>query len=115
MTALPPSGTVLCELSDLDATGAREFSFGERMERIGVFVVREKDEVYGYINSCPHIGVPLNLEADEFISDLGHDIICSTHGARFRISDGFCLSGPCEGDALEPVAVILQDGKVLLA
>lgn len=115
MVALPPPGTVLCALSDLDATGAKGMSLDGNAGRAGIFVVRDGTGVFGYVNSCPHIGVPLELEPDEFISDLHNEIICSTHGARFNIEDGLCVAGPCEGDMLEPVAVKIENEKVVLA
>lgn len=111
MSELPESGTVLCALTDLDATGAKGINLGGT----GIFVVRSDEGVFGYVNSCPHIGVPLDMEPDEFISDFGDEIICSTHGARFRIQDGECVSGPCTGDVLEPVAVKVEDNQVVLA
>ncbi|MEQ8284074.1 Rieske (2Fe-2S) protein [Thalassospira sp.] len=111
MSDLPKAGTVLCKLSDLDATGAKGLHLGDK----GIFVVRSDQGVFGYVNSCPHVGVPLDMEPDEFISEFGGEIICSTHGARFRIEDGECISGPCMGDVLEPVAVYVQDEMVLLA
>ena len=111
MSELPEAGTVLCALTDLDATGAKGINLGGT----GIFVVRSDEGVFGYVNSCPHIGVPLDMEPDEFISDFGDEIICSTHGARFRIQDGECISGPCTGDVLEPVAVKVEDNQVVLA
>lgn len=111
MSELPESGTVLCALTDLDATGAKGINLGGT----GIFVVRSDEGVFGYVNSCPHVGVPLDMEPDEFISDFGDEIICSTHGARFRIEDGECVSGPCTGDVLEPVAVKVEDNQVVLA
>ena len=111
MTDLPEPGTVLCAVSDLDATGAKGINLGGT----GIFVVRSGADVFGYVNSCPHIGVPLEMEPDEFISDFGDEIICSTHGARFRIEDGECVAGPCTGDMLTPVAVKVQDDQIVLA
>ncbi|WP_412777841.1 Rieske (2Fe-2S) protein [Thalassospira lucentensis] len=111
MSDLPEAGTVLCALTDLDATGAKGVNLGGT----GIFVVRSDEGVFGYVNSCPHIGVPLDMEPDEFISDFGDEIICSTHGARFRIQDGECVSGPCTGDVLEPVVVKVEDNQVVLA
>ena len=35
-------------------------------------------------------------------------------GARFRISDGTCISGPCRGDALASVAIEVTGGEVRL-
>jgi len=40
---------------------------------------------------------------------------CSTHGARFRIADGYCVAGPCRGERLSAVAVRVEDGVVRLA
>jgi nitrite reductase/ring-hydroxylating ferredoxin subunit len=115
MSRIAPQGTILCPLSALDETGAKGMLVGEENDRHNLFVVREGDAVFGYINSCPHIGVPLEFEPDEFISEFGGEILCSTHGARFRIADGYCVSGPCSGDALEPVAVRIEGDNVVLA
>lgn len=42
-------------------------------------------------------------------------ILCSAHGARFRIEDGFCSSGPCYGESLEAVAARIDaDGQVFV-
>ena len=115
MSNLAPAGTVLCDLADLEATGAKGLNIGEGADRTAIFVVRDGDDVRGYVNSCPHIGVPLEMIDDEFISDFADEIICSTHGARFRIDDGECIAGPCEGQALQPVPVRIEGDKVVMA
>jgi nitrite reductase/ring-hydroxylating ferredoxin subunit len=38
--------------------------------------------------------------------------MCSTHGALFRVEDGVCLAGPCQGDRLEPYPIVVRDGVV---
>lgn len=111
MTDLPETGTVLCKLADLEATGAKGINLGGT----GIFVVRSAEGIFGYVNRCPHIGVPLEMEPDEFISKFGNEIICSTHGARFRIEDGTCVSGPCSGERLSPIAVRVENENVILA
>jgi nitrite reductase/ring-hydroxylating ferredoxin subunit len=46
----------------------------------------------------------------------GKAIVCSAHGARFRIEDGLCTSGPCHGESLEAVPVRLdEEGRVVVA
>ena len=63
--------------------------------------------VVAFINRCPHVGVPLNLFPDRFLT-YGHElIICSAHGATFQKHDGFCVGGPCAGKRLTPVAIEL--------
>ena len=66
--------------------------------------------VYGYRNECPHVGTPLDWIPHEFMDRERRHLVCSTHGAIFRVEDGLCLAGPCQGDALEPVPVAVRDG-----
>ena len=78
----------------------------------GLFGVRKGEKVYVYVNSCPHIGVPLNWRDDDFLTLDKIRIICATHGAEFRITTGECLHGPCAGEHLDPVTVEIRDGVV---
>ena len=114
MTA-PPAGTVLCRLDDIDDPGAKGFEFGAGVERWEVFVVRRGDRVFAYENACPHQGTPLETWPDKFLTRDQSEILCTTHGAQFRIEDGYCTRGPCKGKALVSVAVAVSDGSVLLA
>jgi nitrite reductase/ring-hydroxylating ferredoxin subunit len=104
----------LCRLEDLSDGTSKGFpppagGFG------GLFAVRRGDLVHVYVNSCPHIGTPLDWVPDRFLSADGSRIVCATHGAEFRIEDGLCVRGPCRGDALEPVLIHVNDGVVYVA
>jgi len=70
--------------------------------------------VRGYINACPHVGLPLNLSGDYFFDTDGKLLLCQMHGALFRPEDGFCVSGPCEGEHLQPLKLELREGAVWL-
>jgi nitrite reductase/ring-hydroxylating ferredoxin subunit len=76
----------------------------------GLMALRQGDAVYVYVNSCPHIGVPLDWLPDRFLSADGSRIICATHGAEFLLTTGECTRGPCRGDYLESVAIQIKDG-----
>ena len=78
------------------------------------FLVRRDDQLYLYRNICPHLGTPLNWEEDKFLDPDGALIQCSTHGALFRIEDGFCLAGPCVGTSLLAVPFTVVDGMVMI-
>ncbi len=78
----------------------------------GLFAVRRGDAVRVYVNSCPHIGTPLDWMPDRFLSADGSRIVCATHGAEFRITDGECLRGPCLGEQLERVMIQIKDGII---
>jgi len=81
-------------------------------EVVSLFVVRRDNEVKGYINSCPHTGVPLEWVPDQFLDADGSFIECATHGALFTIEDGKCVSGPCAGDSLRPVRLAVEDDVI---
>lgn len=76
--------------------------------------MRRGQRVFAYVNSCPHIGVPLDFTPGHFLDLEKTFIICATHGASFGIEDGFCVGGPCAGKSLRPLPVFLQDGQVFL-
>ena len=53
--------------------------------------------------------------ADRFLTREKDLILCATHGALFRIGDGHCISGPCEGQRLWRWAIAVKDGAVFTA
>lgn len=109
------SETELCTLEDVPDRGSAGFiaTFGET--RIAVLAVRQGDDVFVYENNCPHIGSPLDFQPGQFLNIERTHIICSTHGALFQINDGQCISGPCEGDQLSPLATTVRDGRVFVS
>lgn len=88
--------SILCHSNEIAEGKSKGFQLGERF----VFAVKKNDQIYVYENSCPHLGIQLEWQADEFLDDQACLIQCSTHGALFKIEDGECLSGPCLGQSL---------------
>ena len=84
---------------------------GGRMSAI--FIVRRFGKLYAYHNRCPHLGTPLEFVDDRFLTADGRYIICSTHGALFRVEDGYCLAGPCAGRSLMPATLECGDDGIL--
>ena len=80
----------------------------------GLFAIRQGDTVHVYVNSCPHIGTPLDWTPDRFLTVDRRHLICATHGAQFTIDTGECISGPCRGDFLQPVDTTIRDGIVFV-
>jgi nitrite reductase/ring-hydroxylating ferredoxin subunit len=105
---------VVCRLADLEAHGCRGFTIGRGEWPLRGFVVRTADGVRGFINRCPHAGHPLDLRPQHFLTADGALILCSSHGALFEKSTGYCVSGPCAGRTLTPVPLEVQCGFVLL-
>jgi len=103
---------VLCRLADIpDGEG---HGFERDGDEDDIIVVRQGSRVHGYVNVCPHTASPLDWVENQFMNlDKSH-IMCATHGAEFRIEDGFCVLGPCHGQSLEPIPVSVRDGDVVL-
>ena len=112
---VPDAGTFLCRLEDIPNPGGREFMFGDPPTPFEMFVVRKGAEAWGYFNSCPHAGSPLNWTPGNFLDSSKTLIQCATHGAQFKMEDGACVSGPCPRSRLTPVPVVVRDGKILIA
>lgn len=78
-------------------------SIGFNVDALKVLAVRRAGQVYVYANRCPHRGVPLEWQADEFLDASASLIQCATHGALFLIENGECVAGPCEGKSLRAI------------
>jgi nitrite reductase/ring-hydroxylating ferredoxin subunit len=105
----------LCRTDDVPEGGGRGFRFGSGADLRAVFVVRQEGRLYGYVNSCPHQGTPLDFLPDHFFTSDGRHLLCRTHGAMFRVSDGVCFSGPCEGRRLERLSIRVEEGEILVS
>src|SRR5262245_9565413 len=78
------------------------------------FVVNHGGQYRAYVNTCPHIGTPLDLWPNEFYDDAGRDLICSTHGALFDPLSGRCIAGPCMGDHLTALPLTLEGDTLIV-
>ncbi len=87
----------LCRIDELTAGKARGFMIGTSR----VVVVRTlQGSVHAFLNRCPHLGVPLNWDDDQFMDSAGTLLRCATHGALFEPDSGLCILGPCRGEHL---------------
>ena len=114
MTDITHSRTVICRLDELGDPDSRGMTVTHGGQLHDVFVVRQGERVFGYRNICPHTGGPLDWVPDRFLN-LDKDYIqCATHDALFRLHDGACVAGPCKGDSLAAVPVIIEAGEVIM-
>ena len=109
------SGWRLCRADEITEGGGRGFRFGSGPDLRMVLVVRRGGALHAYENACPHMGTPLNFLPDRFFDRSGEHLLCATHGALFRVADGFCLAGPCAGKGLTPAAIRIAGDDIVLA
>jgi nitrite reductase/ring-hydroxylating ferredoxin subunit len=110
----PQAATALCAVDDIPDGGCNGFFIDSADGRLLYMAIRRGTDVYVYVNRCPHTGMPLDFQPGEFLSADRTLIQCSSHGAQFRIEDGFCVSGPCEGDHLTAVDTAIREGRVYI-
>ncbi len=103
--------TALCALAEIPDPGGRGFRIGARE---AMFVIRRGADVFGYVNICPHAGLPLDWKPDVFLCFDKRHIQCANHGARFDIATGSCVAGPLPGGRLRPVRLRIENGMVML-
>jgi nitrite reductase/ring-hydroxylating ferredoxin subunit len=107
--------TVVCSVDDVAEGQAKSFIIGDGKDRRDIVIVRRHGEFHAYENSCPHQAMPLETFPDKFLNEDGSLFVCSTHGARFRVEDGFCVSGPCEGQSMKRAAVSVGNTLISIA
>ena len=89
-----------CAAGDLTPGHTKKFRLECGGKRVNAFVVNHDGGYHAYVNSCPHVGTPLDLWENEFLTEDAREIVCATHGAIFDPATGRCTAGPCAGDAL---------------
>jgi len=114
-----PIPYVICGLNDIPSRKARGFNLvvldEEGKEKpLPIIIVRWGKQVFGYLNRCPHDGVNLDWERNQFLDSNGLRLMCGKHGSTFEIGTGNCMDGPCLGDSLTPVAVTVIDNDICI-
>ena len=110
-----PAGVTLGPLSLIADGEARNFVLQIGEAYFHGFVVRRGEEAFGYVDRCPHAGLPLAQKLDDYVTAGGRLIACSWHGALFEPETGLCVGGPCAGSRLTAWPVIVEDGVLKTA
>jgi nitrite reductase/ring-hydroxylating ferredoxin subunit len=114
-----PARQALCRLDEIPDGGATAVDAmladsGADPELSSLILLRRGEQVRGYLNICPHTGRRLDYAPGKFL--LKNDtLICAVHGATFNQADGLCIAGPCRGEHLREVAMLVEDGAIHLA
>lgn len=106
--------TELCSLEDIvdnDAKGLVAVVDGKQRN---ILIARKGKQAFAYLNWCPHNQVLIDQIPGKFFDAEKTYLQCSKHGAKFRVEDGYCIEGPCEGDALKSLPTTIKDGLIYL-
>lgn len=96
------------ELTDGDARGFDPLDGGQD----SVLLIRQGRQVLAYRDLCPHYGdTPLAWRRHAYLNAARTHIVCAAHGALFEIQDGACVQGPCLGQSLNALQVIVTEER----
>jgi nitrite reductase/ring-hydroxylating ferredoxin subunit len=110
-----PSGVTLGPTSQIAPDMARNYVLQIGEAYFHGFIVHKDGRFYGYVDRCPHAGLPLAQELDDYLTPQADLISCGWHGALFQIASGRCIGGPCAGAALTPWPVTVKDDQLVTA
>jgi nitrite reductase/ring-hydroxylating ferredoxin subunit len=79
-----------------------------------ILIARKANQFFAFENACPHQGSRLDTRPGEFLDDEGNFITCGNHHAQFDPDTGHCFIGPCQGQRLTPITLVIDDGDVCL-
>ncbi len=100
----------ICMMEEIPEREARAFQLNNGDN---IFITQRDGCFYAYQNLCPHLQVELEFLENQFLDREQEFIECSTHGALFLVESGECISGPCQGQALEKVTLsVHSDGGI---
>lgn len=80
--------------------------------REAVIVLDDGGVPRAYLNLCRHLPIPLDGGSRKFLIE--GELQCATHGARYRLNDGLCVTGPCRGLSLRPLRLELTSGLLFV-
>lgn len=102
--------TVVCSVHDIEEDDAKGFD----VDGNSLVVVKKHGQFHVYHNFCPHLGIPLEFQPDEFLDIDKQFLQCANHGALFEIDSGYCVVGPCAGQSLKPAPFHIENDNIIL-
>lgn len=112
MISIPP-GLTLINTEALPDPGAVVVGLEVQGRRISVIVTRRGDRIAAFHNRCAHADYPLQRADGRILVQEGAFMVCAAHGASYRLEDGACAGGPCNGRGLLPVTVRVSESSVV--
>jgi nitrite reductase/ring-hydroxylating ferredoxin subunit len=102
--------TKIAETEKFAANG----SYAVAIDGRSLLVIKHGDEYRAFENRCPHTGDTLDPMGGSVASEDGLLLECQRHAAQFIATTGECVGGPCLGESLTPVPVLVSQGALYL-
>ncbi len=112
----PPSGTLLTTAETLERERVVPVAPDSGFGAFPILVLATPEGPRAYVNLCPHLDMPLDFRSRDIISADGTMLLCSNHGAGFRLTDGVGVKDLGIDCALEAIPLVVDvDGAIRIA
>ena len=108
-----PESQLLCRLDSIPDGRAIAVEVPSATGGFSLVLVRLGNDVMAYHNECPHAGRRLDWAPGQFLIEAGM-LVCAAHGAAFALESGACIGGPCRGQGLHAMPVVVVGDEVRL-
>ena len=110
---------VVCRTIEIDDGQAAGFVLmrageGGAAAQWPILITRRGNRFFGFENACPHQGSRLDVRPGEFMDEEGNFLTCGKHRAQFDPDTGQCFIGPCQGERLTPITLVIDEGDVCI-
>lgn len=102
VSAVPTDSTMLFRVRDTQTNEEKE-----------AILTRVTGEIRAWLNYCQHF-THIRLDKGTGAEIRNNELVCTNHGAYFKLTDGQCTYGPCEGAYLNELSVLIDNGSVYL-
>jgi nitrite reductase/ring-hydroxylating ferredoxin subunit len=107
----PTMDYVEVAMSDLEPGNVVPVQVLYNTRDITALVLKHQEGVAVYLDLCPHNKIALS-QTGGYMSEDGARIMCEAHGATFKLQDGSCDRGPCQGETLAKIPFELVNNSV---
>ena len=111
---MPEPHPPLLALDAIDDGGFAEAEASLDGDAESLVLYRDGGRVRAWLNVCPHAGRRLDWAPGQFLRSKDGLLVCAAHGASFELVGGHCVAGPCRGESLRAVPLVVRDGAVFL-
>jgi len=101
----------LAKLQDLQEGETKLISVDGEPPYRSIVLVKSKEQFRAYWNVCQHIAIPLDGGLGR-LPLIGGYLVCSTHGAKYEVTEGICVKGPCTGSKLPSIELEMTDDTI---
>jgi nitrite reductase/ring-hydroxylating ferredoxin subunit len=102
----------VCRIEEINPDTGKEVDVKTEEGVMWLMLFVRDGEVLAFHNRCPHQARALNFAPDRFLFTPDGQLMCSHHGATFKLPGGLCSAGPCKGSSLEAVKTTVNGGVV---